>query len=107
VIALDYAQGIAEFFGCYLHHVNRILLTIGMNENRPEWLRLRPKLPDLPRWDMNATHLSRLSKRIKVPEIGERIIWVVEELQCGWTLTTEGFVFEDVRESLYFKLRWG
>jgi len=106
MIDLSFVQDAIDFFGCGSHKVNPILLRIGMREDRPEWLRHRPKLQQLPRWTPNGEHLVPTSKRTTVPLVAERLIWIVDELQGGWCLTTEGFIFEDAREAVHFKLMW-
>jgi hypothetical protein len=106
MIDLTFVVEMVDFFGCGSHRVNPFLLRIAMNEDRPEWLRGCPKLHLLPRWEPNAENLIKISKRISVGAVCERLIWVVEELQNGWCLTEDGFLFEDQKEAIHFKLMW-
>lgn len=105
--AVELAEELIQFFGCGLNTVNPILLRMA-SKNRPEWLRNCPSLKMLPRWSSgNFKNTVIVPKRISPNEISDRIIWIIEELQCEWTLTTDGFNFADSRESIHFKLRWG
>lgn len=102
---LDFAYSLVDFFGCRLDSVNPILLRLGLKNDRPEWLRLRPKLVDLPRWGAGE-HIIPITSRITPSEVAERLVWVVEELEGEWYMTPKGFHFADVKECVHFKLRW-
>lgn len=103
------ARTVVEFFNCNLKQVNYFLLRIVVNLNyRPDWLRRRKSLNELPRWeevsDTKKTFVSAQTNN--QTEICERIVWVVENLQSPWVLNSEGFGFTDPNEALHFKLRW-
>jgi hypothetical protein len=104
---VDNACEMVEYFGSYLHNVNTILLRIGLREDRPGWLQGKPRLADLDRWSETLEGSTvGLPRHVKPNALGDRIIWIVEELHGQWKLGTTGFVFEDVHEALHFKLRW-
>jgi hypothetical protein len=103
-------QGIVDtvvFFGRFLNEVNPIILRLAMREDKPEWLRERPKLPDLPRWSVESDQLIRVPKAITPDEVGDHIVWIVENLHEEWCLTHEGFMFSNLSEAIHYKLRWG
>lgn len=106
MIDFSFVHDAIEFFGCGSNKVNPILLRMSMREDRPEWLRHRPKLQQLPRWKKGCESVVPASKRITPPQVAERLRWIVEELELGWCMTTEGFCFEDDREAVHFKLMW-
>jgi len=99
-----YAEDLINFFGCPLDRVNYFLLRIAM-EDRPEWLRGKTKLTQLPRWTENCPNTLPVGNR-RIHETCSCLIWMVEEIQGGWKLTHE-FCFDDYNEMILFKLRWG
>lgn len=105
-IDFSFVHDAIDFFGCGSHKVNPILLRMGLRKDRPEWLRHRPKLHQLPRWKAGCETVVFAPKRITVPQVAERLVWIVEELQGAWCMTTDGFCFEDDREGVHFKLMW-
>lgn len=65
-------------------------------------------MKNLPRYDGKIkSNMIVVSRRLSQNEIGDAIVWTVEELNGPWNLTTDGFCFEDENEAMLFKLRWG
>ena len=98
------AEGLAKFFGVSLQHVNFMLLRIPMTlEYWPDWLKATPKLVDLPRYNMTGEHLIGVRGR-SITDTCKGIVWIVENLNEGWHLDTDGFKFEDELEAIHFRL---
>ncbi len=95
-----------EFFGVMPGSVNVIITRIAMRDGGPpEWLRGRPTLVDLPRFEAGPLgHIVPVSRERAVSELPDHLVWVIENLQGPWSLTTEGWSFENATEALYFKM---
>jgi hypothetical protein len=104
-IAYNTAVILGEFFGVSLHKVNPIVLRMGLYHPR-DWFKGLTKLEMLPRWTKECENLIPVGADIDTVIAAEMTVWVVEELNCGWKITTEGFHFENPSEAVYFKLRW-
>ncbi len=105
--SFEEARELVEFFDCNLKQVNFFNLRIALTlQHRPDWLRGRKALKDLPRWSESTRKTFVAVNTKNQTDICERIVWVVEDLQSPWTLNSEGFGFDDPNEALLFKLRW-
>lgn len=104
---LDDAAEKAAFFGCHLNQVSQINRVICVNYGMPEWLRGKPKFNDLPRClNPNITPYYVPPGLVTDTQIAERVIWIVENLQHGWSLGVYGYGFMDESEAAHFKMRW-
>ena len=102
------AMELVTFFNCNLKKVNYFLMRIAaVLGHRPDWLRGKQTLSQLPRWNDNGSEKTfiDMDKRSQT-EICERLIWTIEELNGEWVLDVRGFGFADANEALHFKLRW-
>ena len=104
-------KGLCEFFGRPLGQVNQIMLRIAkLDQPRPDWLRGKGKLNELPRYEVQLETcpniVKPLARNIKAIEVAERVAWIVDDLNYGWALAPDGFHFESDKDALMFKLRW-
>lgn len=94
-----------DFFGGA--KINAILVRIALSEDGPpEWLRGRPALADLPRFDGGVLeNVVPVSSDLDVFDaLPSQLVWIVETLKAPWSLTIEGWSFDDLNEALYFKM---
>lgn len=105
---MDDWEGLQAFFGKPLHRVNQLLLRVAINQDQPEWLRGLTAMKELPRYtDDQLEHQVTVNRRrLTAVETSEMVCWVVEELHGRWAVDQSGFWFEDVKEAIFFKLRW-
>lgn len=104
---IDFTQELTRFFGCDLAQVSPMNRLMALHQ-RPDWLRGRPKLLDLPR-ALPADRAGLFFEPVPLitdREIANRLTWVIENLHGGWAFDERGFGFENEAESLYFRLRF-
>lgn len=95
-----------SFFGVTTGQINHIIIRVAMREGGPpEWLRGRPTLVDLPRFAGGTLeHVVPVSRDHSIHILQDQLVWIVENLQMPWSLTTDGWSFDDANEALYFKM---
>lgn len=101
----DLAEGLTDFFGVPPNKVNHFVRYIALNlDYRPEWLKGKPTLRDLPRFGKASAYRIPVPRR-KQRLLAQDIVWIVENLKHRWVLKEDGFQFENLADATMFKLR--
>jgi hypothetical protein len=97
-----------EFFQMPLDKVDpKILLLATKIKPRPDWLRGKTRLDDLPHFTRERLpYVFRYKNLLKQSEIAQRLNWIVENTHGKWCLADDGLYFEHDYDFHYFMWRW-